>query len=81
MGIDCHRLWESILKYYTHYKKNDIIYKYFNDLPILWVENFDIITEDFLNSEYEKIKNGKYNIDKIGLKYWINDIKKNLHNN
>lgn len=82
MGIDCHRIWESLyVNTIPIIKKNDILYKYFNDLPILWVENFNIITEDFLNSEYEKIKNGKYNIDKIGLKYWIYDIKKNLYNN
>ena len=82
MGIDCHRIWESLyVNTIPIVKKNDILYKYFNDLPILWVDNFEIITEEFLNDEYIKRINKRYNLDKMGLKYWLNDIKKNLYNN
>jgi hypothetical protein len=74
-GIDCHRHWESIyVGCIPIVLKNDIIYKHFKDLPILFVENYDIITEEFLNTCYENIKNQQFTLDKTTLSYWKDKI-------
>jgi hypothetical protein len=51
---------------------------FFKDLPILWVDNFSIVTETFLLEQYKILKNVKINIEKSTLKYWYNHIR-NLH--
>jgi hypothetical protein len=47
----------------------------FNDLPILFIENWEDITEDFLNEQYEIIMNKTYNLEKLDVNYWLNLIK------
>ena len=77
-GIDCHRTWESIyvgcipivLK-----TKENLMYYYFKNLPILFVDDYNVITVEFLNEQYEIIKNKNIDIDSIGLDYWKNKIE------
>ncbi len=74
-GIDTHRLWESlymgsipILKYHS---THDSI----KDLPILFIDNWNQITESFLNEKYEEITSKKWNMDKLKISYWENFIR------
>ncbi len=45
----------------------DSLYK---DLPILIVDNFDTISQNFLQKAYAKMRLGKYNLEKLTLSYW-----------
>lgn len=75
-GVDCHRIWESIyVGCIPIVEKNDILYNYFNTLPILWIKDYSIITTDYLNNEYNRIKNTNFNLEKSTLKYWIDKIE------
>ena len=74
-GVDTYRMYEALcLNVIPVVEKNIIIYNYFNDLPILWIDNWDIITPEYLNMKYEEIKNKSYNLDKLNFSYWKEKI-------
>ena len=74
-GIDCHRHWECIyvgcipIVLTTH---NDPIYHYFNNLPILFVEDYSIVTPQFLEAQFKIFKNRKFELELTKLNYWKN---------
>jgi hypothetical protein len=74
-GIDTHRLWETLYLRTIPIVKRCIGMEDFNDLPILFIENWEDITEDYLNEQYEIIMNKTYNLEKLDVNYWINLIK------
>jgi hypothetical protein len=73
-GIDSHRIFEGL------YMKNYIILirnvnnSQYSDLPIVYVDDWEEITEDFLNKKYieinENIQNNIYNFEKLKFSYW-----------
>jgi len=73
-GIDTHRLWESLYLRSIPIVKKCIGMEMFYDLPILFVDNWDNITEQFLNEKYEEIINNTYPLEKIKIDYWLNLI-------
>lgn len=76
-GIDTHRLWECLYLKTIPIVKNNINNKFYSDLPIIMVNEWDEITEDFLNSEYDRInKTNNWNYNKLNFSYWDNLIKK-----
>ena len=54
--------------------KKHISYKTTKDLPVLYVDSFEEITEDYLNEALEKINEGKFNYDKLNTTFWMNII-------
>ena len=83
-GADCHRTWEAIyVGCIPIIEKHPILYEHFRELPILFVDDYSNITEEFLNSEYIKFKENKSLTEKGKLCYWkmifdnvlSNDIK------
>jgi hypothetical protein len=73
-GIDTYRLWESLYLKTIPIVKKCIGMEDFYDLPILFIDNWEDITEDFLNEQYEIIMNKTYNLEKLDIKYWKNLI-------
>ena len=75
-GLDCHRTWEVL---YTGsipvLERNHYYEELYSDLPVLIVNNFSDITESFLQKEYERIVNSKWNMKKLKFSYWENLIK------
>ena len=78
-GPDCHRTWEALCL-----GRVPIIQKFpmntmFNDLPVVIVNDWKQVSEDFLKKQHEIIINnfqqGKYKMEKLTLKYWENIIK------
>lgn len=69
-GLDTHRLWESlylrtipIVLWHSHFE-------HFKDLPILFINSWDEVTEDFLNKKYDEIMSKNWNFDKLRVSYW-----------
>ena len=60
------------------------MYTYFKDLPILWVDNYDIVTKEFLEIQKKQFEKKSYTIEQSSLHYWIkqihNEINKKYHN-
>jgi hypothetical protein len=75
-GIDTHRKWETLYLNSIPIEKRSINNSFYDDLPICIVDNWSDITEDFLNREYDRIMNSKWNLDKLDMLYWLNQISK-----
>lgn len=73
-GIDCHRTWEALLVGSIPIVRTsdlDVLYK---NLPILIVENWEQVTEEFLIQKYQEISNQKWNLNKKFATYWLSKI-------
>ena len=73
-GIDTHRLWETLYMDSIPVVKNHISMDEFKDLPILFINDWEEVTEKFLEEQYfvinnKKIKN-EYNMKKLDINYW-----------
>ena len=51
-GIDCHRTWECLYLGVIPIVKNSNPMSYFKELPILFVDDYSCINNDFLNSSH-----------------------------
>jgi len=74
-GIDCHRTWECLYLNVIPIVKKSITMSYFDELPILFVDNYDIINEEYLDQYYLEFQNKKFNLDKLNYEYWKRIIK------
>jgi hypothetical protein len=74
-GIDTHRIWESLYLRSIPIVKKCVAMSHFYDLPILWIDDWDEITYDFLQEKYIEITNGDFNFEKLNLYYYINKFK------
>jgi hypothetical protein len=77
-GLDCHRTWEALLMGAIPIVKASSLDPLYKDLPVLIVDDWEIITKKFLEEKYKEMQNQEYNCAKIFSSYWINFIKKNL---
>lgn len=76
-GIDTYRMWDCIylgcIPIIIKYEG----YKQFEDLPILFLEDWEEINnidEEFLNKKWSEMLEKDYNYDKLNLEYWKNKI-------
>lgn len=77
-GLDCHRTWEILYTGSIPILERNLYYEYlYGDLPVLLVNNYSEVTEDFLYKEYERIVNSKWNVRKLNFSYWAEIITQN----
>lgn len=77
-GIDTHRLWETLYMGSIPIVKYELTHHLFTDLPILFINDWNEITEDYLNKKYDEYTNKTWNLDKLKMSYWETFIKNNL---
>lgn len=74
-GRDTHRLWETLILNRIPIVNNNGL-KVYEDLPIIIIDDWNIITEKWLENKHKEIINnidsGIYNLEKLYLKYWKN---------
>jgi hypothetical protein len=46
----------------------------YKDLPVVIIQKWEDINEQFLHNEYEKIQKQSYNFEKLYVDYWISLI-------
>lgn len=69
-GYDCVRTWESLyLRSIPIIKRNNVM-SHFSDLPILFVDEWEQITEEFLLEKLEELKNKDFDLSKAKISYW-----------
>jgi hypothetical protein len=79
-GIDTHRTWECLYLGTIPIEKRNSNNKYYEgELPICFVNDWAEINQDFLNSEYDRIKNSTWNLDMLKFDYWKKLIKKTTY--
>jgi len=74
-GVDTHRTWETLYLDSIPIEKIAPHNFYWRDLPICFVESWDKLDEDFLHSEYTRIINQEWNLEKLEFPYWEKLIK------
>ena len=75
-GIDTHRCWEALMVGTIPIVLSSPLNSLYINLPVLIVENFTLITEDYLNYEYNKLINKEYAFEKLYSHYWKNELFK-----
>jgi hypothetical protein len=78
-GIDTHRLWETLYMGSFPIVRYEDAHHLFTDLPILFINDWDEISEDYLNSKYDEFINKDWNFDKLKLNFWTNFISQNIN--
>ena len=75
-GLDCHRSWEVLyLNRYPVMKRYHGLEKMFTDLPVVFVNDWNEVTEVFLRQKLEEMKYTQYNMEKLKFSYWKNYIE------
>jgi hypothetical protein len=69
-GIDCHRTWEALYLGAIPICLNKPELLHFKSLPILFVDDYEQITEAFLLEKKEEIYNREWNYDLSKYSYW-----------
>jgi len=73
-GVDTHRKWEVLYLGSIPIEKRCPNNTFYEDLPICFVDSWDQVTENFLNSEYERITHNQCGTSKLYMSYWLNLI-------
>jgi hypothetical protein len=69
-GLDTHRLWESLYMGSIPIVKTSSLDPLYEDLPVLIINNWNEVTEEFLLEKYKEISNKKCSLDKLDINYW-----------
>lgn len=75
-GIDTHRLWESLYLGSIPIVKKCKGMEDFYNLPILFVDTWDDLSEEYLKKKLREFHKHKYDLSKIKINYWLQLIKK-----
>lgn len=82
-GWDCFRNWECLLLGTIPILEHSVLDPLFYDLPVLIIDSFKLLTEDYLRSKLIEMKSRSYNYEKLYSDYWINfllSMQQNLRN-
>ena len=78
-GVDTHRLWEVLYsgRVPITVKTGDYkIYELYEKLPIIILNNLnELKNQNYINYQYEKLKNNKFDSDLLDTEYWLSTIK------
>lgn len=77
-GIDTHRVWEALYSRTIPVVRYESAYRNFTDLPILFVDSWEKLTEDYLNTQYESITNREWNYSKMKASWWSKQFQKSF---
>lgn len=69
-GIDCHRIWEALYLECIPIVLDHLSFSQFKHLPILFVNKWEEVTEEFLNNKIEDFRDITINIPELTLDFW-----------
>lgn len=75
-GIDCHRTWEALYMGAIPIVKTSSLDPMYEGLPVVIVEDWKEVTEEFLEKKYEEISSQSYNLEKLDAFYWYRQLNK-----
>lgn len=73
-GVDSHRLWEALYMRAIPIVKRHQTHKGLEDLPILFVNSYDEVTEDYLEYKWIEMASKRWNFEKLKMSWWKNYI-------
>jgi hypothetical protein len=74
-GMGTHREWETLYMGSYPIMLKDLNNRFYSELPFVLVDEWSDVTEDFLNSEYERIRGKEWNMKMLTFAYWKDKIK------
>ena len=74
-GMDTHRLWETLYMGSVPIVKKDINNSFYGELPILYINEWEEVTEDYLNETWEIYQDKAWNREMLTFEYWKNKIE------
>ena len=74
-GIDTHRIWETLYSGNIPVTKQHHTFSTSQDLPIIFVDSYEEITEKKLLEFYYSLEKDKIDFSKLNIHYWLNQIK------
>jgi hypothetical protein len=70
-GYDCFRTWECLYcGRYPVVKRRVFTEEFSKHLPIVVIDNWSDVTEEFLNNKYEEFQSRTWNYDLLSKEYW-----------
>lgn len=69
-GVDTHRLWEALYSRTVPVVRYETAHRNFRDLPILFIDNWNEVTEEFLTRKYEEMAAQKWDYSKMSAFWW-----------
>lgn len=75
-GFDCHRTWEALLMGAIPIVRSSFMDPLFENLPVLIVEDYRELEEEFLQKKYQEIRSKLFDKRKLTMDYWIDIIQK-----
>ncbi len=76
LGPDCYRVWESCLVGTIPIVEHSQMDALYEGLPILYIDDWEEVTEEFLLQKYEEMTSKTYSQEKLYMEYWIDIIEK-----
>ncbi len=73
-GPDSYRTWEAMLVGSIPVVRTSQLDSLYADLPVLIIDDWAEITEEFLERKYKEMTPRKYNIEKLFMEYWTKRI-------
>ena len=79
-GEDCHRTWEALYTGCVPIVQMSGLHELYTNLPVLVMDNFENITEEYLLEKWDEIQRKKdlFIKEKITMKYWIRKFEVSL---
>lgn len=74
LGPDCYRIYESLLVGTIPVVQHSYMDYMYEGLPVLFIDNWDEVTEEFLHKKYDEITAKKYDPKRLYMEYWIDYI-------
>lgn len=73
-ALDTHRIWESLYVGTIPIVRTSSLDCLYEGLPILIIEDWSQVDEDFLQKTYLTFKNKEFHLEKIWINYWVDLI-------
>lgn len=73
-GFDSHRMMEALYLGTIPIVKKCIAMEQFYDFPVLFIDDWNEVTQEFLHAKYDEITSKEYDLDKLYVSHWFNRI-------
>lgn len=78
-GLDTHRTWEALyLGSFPIVERHCFTEEFAKLLPLLIIDDWDQVTEDFLNSKYDEFTSREWNWHALSIRYWEDLIRRTI---
>ena len=77
-GIDSCQIWEALMVGCIPIVKKSTLDHLYEDLPVLLIDDWSLVTEEFLQEQYELMSKKTYDYRRLFIDYWFDKIKNNI---